>query len=161
MARSMRTKQKNSKKSKSLKSLKCISNSDITVDIPFPPKVKLENFFPSKYSVSLRTLNAFIIYRKVVTDEIKKSHSLSLCWSRISTIASKKWSLEDDVVKQHYKDLAEKAKNLYRSKHLFYVHHGQNAAESIMFQDNNESTSTDKSPKTFIFVSSEYEKYSL
>ena len=27
---------------------------------------------------------------------------------RISTIASKKWSLENGVVRQHYKDLAEK-----------------------------------------------------
>src|SRR3954449_13177013 len=118
MARSMRTNQKNSKKTKSLK---CFSNSDITVDLPFPPKVKLENFFPSKYSVSLRTLNAFIIYRKVVTDEIKKNRrsTSNHSWSKISTIASKKWSLEDDEVKQHYKDLAEKAKNLYRSKHLF------------------------------------------
>ena len=89
-----------------------------------------------------------------MTDEIKKSHTL--CWSKISTIASRKWSLENDEVKQYYKDLAEKAKTLYRSKHLFYVHHGQNAAESIMFQDNYEST--EKSPKTFIFVSSEYEK---
>src|ERR1043165_5203188 len=128
MARSIRAKRKNCKRTKLLKR---ISNSNITVNLPFPPKVKLENFFPSKYSVSLRTLNAFLIYRKVVTEEIKKNHTLS--WSEISMIASNKWKLEDDEVKQHYKHLAEKAKTLYRSKHLFYVHHGQNAAESIMF----------------------------
>jgi hypothetical protein len=128
---------------------------EITLDLPFPPNVKLEKFFPSKYTVSLRTLNAFIIYRKVVSSEIKKN-KITLCWSRISTIASKKWELEDAEVKQHYRELAEKTKALYRSKHLFYVHQGRNAASSVMLQDNGEPT--EKTPKTFTFVYSEYGK---
>ncbi|RIA92431.1 hypothetical protein C1645_765076 [Glomus cerebriforme] len=151
----VKTKKKSSKQKNVNSKRNSSKREEITVDLPFPPDIRLEKFFPSKYTVSLRTLNAFIIYRKVVTAEIKKSHTL--CWSSISSIASKKWSLEDAQVKQHYKELAEKTKALYRSKHLFYVHQGKNAAGSIMFQDNE---TTENSPKTFTFVYSEYENNS-
>ncbi|GBC04431.1 hypothetical protein RclHR1_05680016 [Rhizophagus clarus] len=152
---STNSKKKSSKQNSKRNSLSKRKVPEITLNLPFPPNVKLEKFFPSKYTVSLRTLNAFIIYRKVVSAEIKKN-KITLCWSRISTIASKQWKLEDAEVKQHYKDLAEKTKALYRSKHLFYVHQGKNAAGSVMLQDNGETT--ENTPKTFTFVYSEYEK---
>ncbi|CAB4385956.1 unnamed protein product [Rhizophagus irregularis] len=153
--RNTNTKKKSSKQNGKRKSSSKRKDPEITLNLPFPPNVKLEKFFPSKYTVSLRTLNAFIIYRKVVSAEIKKN-KITLCWSKISTIASNKWKLEDAEVKQHYRDLAEKTKTLYRSKHLFYVHQGKNAASSVMLQDNGETT--DNTPKTFTFVYSEYEK---
>lgn len=153
--RNTNSKKKSSKQNGKRKSLSKRKVPEITLNLPFPPNVKLEKFFPSKYTVSLRTLNAFIIYRKVVSAEIKKN-KITLCWSRISTIASKKWNLEDAEVKQHYRELAEKTKALYRSKHLFYVHQGKNAASSVMLQDNGETT--ENAPKTFTFVYSEYEK---
>ncbi|RGB24398.1 hypothetical protein C1646_676405 [Rhizophagus diaphanus] len=153
--RNTNTKKKSSlKQNGKRKSSSKLKDPEITLNLPFPPNVKLEKFFPSKYTVSLRTLNAFIIYRKVVSAEIKKN-KITLCWSKISTIASNKWKLEDAEVKQHYRDLAEKTKTLYRSKHLFYVHQGKNAASSVMLQDNGETT--DNTPKTFTFVYSEYE----
>lgn len=154
--RNTNSKKKSSKQiSKKNSSLSKLKVPEITLNLPFPPNIKLEKFFPSKYTVSLRTLNAFIIYRKVVSAEIKKN-KITLCWSRISTIASKKWNLENAEVKQYYRDLAEKTKALYRSKHLFYVHQGKNAASSILLQDNGETT--ENTPKTFTFVYSEYGK---
>ncbi|CAI2169523.1 424_t:CDS:1 [Funneliformis geosporum] len=144
MAKSNR-KQVNTKRKPTSKRNRNIPN--IEINLPFPPKVELEDLFPKSKAVSLRTLNAFFIYRKVITAEIKKNHVL--CWSIISNIASSRWRIEDPGVKQHYRELAEHVKVLYRSKHPLYVHHGKKAAESvIMLQDNDEKTV----PKQFIFV---------
>ncbi|CAG8518198.1 9830_t:CDS:1 [Funneliformis mosseae] len=144
MAKSNR-KQVNTKRKPASKRNRNIPN--IEINLPFPPKVELEDLFPKSKTVSLRTLNAFFIYRKVITAELKKNHVL--CWSIISSIASSRWRIEDSGVKQHYRELAEHAKVLYRSKHPLYVHHGKNAAESaMMLQDDDEKSA----PKQFIFV---------
>ncbi|CAG8693952.1 4253_t:CDS:1 [Acaulospora morrowiae] len=83
---------------------------NITIELPFPPSVDLINLITkgSAGKKLARTPNAFLIYRKVFV-ETARHNGVSLPMTNISTLASKRWANESDLVKAAYKVIARDA----------------------------------------------------
>lgn len=93
------------------------SEDPVSIKLPFPPTINprdLINF--SKGSIPSRAPNPFIIYRKLFFLAAKdKGYSLPM--TIISTLASKSWEQEPEIVKSEYRRIAKEASD-YRNEML-------------------------------------------
>ncbi|CAJ0847394.1 1567_t:CDS:10 [Entrophospora sp. SA101] len=91
------------------------------IKLPFPPLIdtqqlilnsKKKSCARNNSHVPLRAPNAFIIYRKVFVEAVKsEGHRLPM--TVISSMASRSWENETDVVKEEYKRLSREAYNRF------------------------------------------------
>ncbi|RHZ79587.1 hypothetical protein Glove_144g87 [Diversispora epigaea] len=86
------------------------------IKLPFPPTINPRNLisFPKGSSTPSRAPNAFIIYRKLFI-KTAKDNGYTLPMTVISTMASRSWEQEPEIVKSEYKRIAKDAFN-YRSE---------------------------------------------
>ncbi|CAG8783567.1 4529_t:CDS:1, partial [Acaulospora morrowiae] len=93
-----------------------INDAQPFIKLPFPPMIDPRDLItlnPDGREPS-RAPNAFIIYRKLFI-KTAKDEGYSLPMSIISSMASKSWEHESEVVKKEYKRIAKEA-FLYRSE---------------------------------------------
>lgn len=81
-----------------------------TLEITFPPLIEPRDLIvkPANGGKPPRAPNAFIIYRKIFVETAKDS-GYHLPMTVISSMASKSWEDESEMVKSHYKRLASEA----------------------------------------------------
>ncbi|CAG8468110.1 6831_t:CDS:1 [Acaulospora morrowiae] len=87
--------------------------------LSFPPSITVREIVEIHLKKGLRkvnkTLNAFLIYRKVYIREAPKN-----CIGNISMLASNSWKNEPTNVKIFYKQLADDVKAEFRKKYPIY-----------------------------------------
>jgi hypothetical protein len=81
-------------------------NSENEIKLPFPPIITVKDLQSSK-----KIPNSFIIYRMALRKYVK-SKNIIINRKRVSSLASRLWKLESDVVKSAYKKLGNDAKIL-------------------------------------------------
>jgi hypothetical protein len=98
-----------------------------------------------------KPLNAFLMYRREISAQIKKEHPLATI-GEISTITGKRWSEETSETKLKYKEMAKRAFQEHKNLHPDFIWPSRNSAERrkkqreknkiIMKKDLNVQTST-------------------
>ncbi|CAG8610760.1 10040_t:CDS:2 [Diversispora eburnea] len=80
------------------------------IKLPFPPTINPRDLitFPKGSNTPSRAPNAFIIYRKLFIQTAKEK-GYSLPMTVISTMASRSWEQETEIVKSEYKRIAKDA----------------------------------------------------
>ncbi|CAG8466828.1 2788_t:CDS:1 [Diversispora eburnea] len=117
------------------------------IQVPFPPSTNADEIVQLQIKNGIKsvnqTMNAFMIYRKEF-NHIVTNYNLEL--KDISSYASNSWQNEPQCVKNHYKQLAKKVKELFKEKvsSLCFIHNKQVPSTN----DNNVSLDTFNSPFT-------------
>ncbi|RHZ79471.1 hypothetical protein Glove_144g103 [Diversispora epigaea] len=80
------------------------------IKLPFPPTINPRDLitFPKGSNTPSRAPNAFIVYRKLFI-KTAKENGYSLPMTVISTMASRSWEQEPEIVKSEYKRIAKDA----------------------------------------------------
>ncbi|RIA99115.1 hypothetical protein C1645_747999 [Glomus cerebriforme] len=92
-------------------------------NVPFPPKhLNLQQILEMKphrrkskdTDTQKRTINSFLLYRKECSEHIKDKKIDNIKQKELSRWIAISWSLQPGFVKDHYKNLADQAKQLHK-----------------------------------------------
>ncbi|KAG9293468.1 hypothetical protein G9A89_009192 [Geosiphon pyriformis] len=102
--------------------------SKIDIQLPFPPKIKAEDFtlYNSNGKVKNRGANKFLIFRKCFMNHVKENYP-NLQQTKISQLASYNWQRQPDYIKSKYAEIARQIQisinKARRSQDLKYINY--------------------------------------
>src|SRR3954453_22937206 len=104
-----------------------VAQNDIIIpeylnNVPFPPRhLNLNQILKSKphrrkskkTDTQKRTINSFLLYRKECNEHLKDK-KIDIRQKELSRSIAAAWNLQPEFVKDHYKNLADEAKQLHK-----------------------------------------------
>ncbi|CAB5377285.1 unnamed protein product [Rhizophagus irregularis] len=100
---------------KVVKILSTVNDADgvINITVPFPPQITAEEILDrNKKKERKKVPNKFMIYRMAYAKELKTQNISNINSFNISVLAASRWSSEPDEVKQAYKDISNRVRQL-------------------------------------------------
>nr|ANQ32526.1 MATA-HMG [Rhizophagus irregularis] len=100
---------------KVVKILSTVNDADgvINITVPFPPQITAEEILDrNKTKERKKVPNKFMIYRMAYAKELKTQNISNINSFNISVLAASRWSSEPDEVKQAYKDISNRVRQL-------------------------------------------------
>ncbi|CAB4415715.1 unnamed protein product [Rhizophagus irregularis] len=94
-----------------------ISSANIeTIKVPYPPQITAEEVFDrNKDRERKKVPNSFMVYRMALIKELKTQNISNNNSFNISVLAASRWSSELDEVKQAYKDISDRVREIIRN----------------------------------------------
>nr|ANQ32529.1 MATA-HMG [Rhizophagus irregularis] len=100
---------------KVVKILSTVNDADgvMNITVPFPPQITAEEILDrNKKKERKKVPNKFMIYRMAYAKELKTQNISNINSFNISVLAASRWSSEPDEVKQAYKDISNRVRQL-------------------------------------------------
>ena len=122
-------------------------------NVPFPPRhLNLKQILKSKphrrksknTDAEKRTINSFLLYRKECSEHLKDK-KIDIRQKELSRLIAISWSLQPEFVKDHYKNLADEAKQLHKkiSPQIQIRLYNPNSKSSNSSEEENKDDKTD------------------